>query len=76
MSDLFCTDTHEWDDENDPMTYCNDCGLSPAQADEVAKLQDTANLWQCMQEAGIDNVEAYSFGYQLYYEQYPEKEGL
>jgi len=41
---------------------------------EIKVLEDTANLWQCMKEAGIDNAEAYSYGYCLYAERYPKKD--
>ena len=41
---------------------------------EVAKLEDAANKLQCLQEAGIDNVEAYSQGMRIYYERYPEQD--
>ena len=41
---------------------------------EVAKLEDDANILQCLKEAGIDNVEAYSQGMMLYYDRYPEKD--
>ena len=42
--------------------------------DKIEKLQDDANILQCLREAGIDNVEAYSQGMMLYYERYPEKD--
>ena len=41
---------------------------------KVEKLQDDSNILQCLNEAGIDNVEAHSIGIQLYYERYPEKD--
>ncbi len=41
---------------------------------KIESMQDDVNLWQCMKEAGIDNVEAYSQGYHIYYERYPEKD--
>ena len=41
---------------------------------EILKLEDDANKLQCLEEAGIDNVEAYSQGMQIYYGRYPEKE--
>ena len=36
----------------------------------ILPLQEAANKLQCLAEAGIDNVEAYSIGMQLYYERY------
>ena len=42
--------------------------------EKVESRQDDVNLWQCMKEAGIDNVEVYSHGYDIYYERYPEKD--
>lgn len=36
----------------------------------ILPLQEDANKLQCLDEAGIDNVEAYSIGMQLYYERY------
>ena len=43
-------------------------------ARKVVKLEDAANKLQALEDAGIDNVEAYSQGMQLYYERYPEKD--
>jgi hypothetical protein len=40
----------------------------------MEKLQDDSNILQCLREAGIDNVEAYSQGMQIYFERYPEKD--
>ena len=41
----------------------------------ILELETSANKLQCLQEAGIDNVEAYSIGMQLYYKRYePEEE--
>jgi len=38
------------------------------------KLKDRSNILSCLEEAGIDNVEAYSQGMHLYFERYPEKD--
>ncbi|MCK4817790.1 hypothetical protein KA005_18615 [bacterium] len=40
------------------------------------RLVDRSNKLQCLEEAGIDNVEAYSQGMMLYYERYPEKDDV
>ena len=42
--------------------------------DKFKQVQDDANILQCLKEAGIDNVEAYSIGMNIYYERYPEKD--
>ena len=42
--------------------------------DRIGELEDRSNILQCLEEAGIDNVEAYSQGMMLYYERYPEKD--
>jgi len=38
------------------------------------RLADRSNMLQCLEEAGIDNVEAYSQGMMIYYARYPEKD--
>jgi hypothetical protein len=38
------------------------------------RLVDRSNMLQCLEEAGIDNVEAYSQGMMIYYARYPEKD--
>ena len=40
----------------------------------VEKLEDRSNKLQCLEEAGIDNTEAYSQGMSIYYDRYPEKD--
>ena len=41
----------------------------------ILPLQEAVNKLQCLDEAGIDNVEVYSIGMQLYYERYePEND--
>jgi hypothetical protein len=40
------------------------------------RLVDRSNMLQCLEEAGIDNVEAYSQGMMIYYARYPEKDDV
>lgn len=42
--------------------------------EHILPLQEDANKLQCLNEAGIDNVEAYSIGMQLYYERYESED--
>jgi hypothetical protein len=44
--------------------------------EKVESMQDDVNLWECMKQAGIDNAVAYEHGYQIYFEQYPEKDDI
>ena len=37
-------------------------------------LEDKANKLQCLEEAGIDNTEAFEQGMIIYYKRYPEKD--
>ena len=39
---------------------------------QVRKMEKTAALWQGMEQAGIDNAEAYSYGYDIFLKSYPE----
>lgn len=37
---------------------------------KMTEFERDSNILQCLNEAGIDNVEAYSIGMQLYYERH------
>lgn len=40
---------------------------------KLTELERDSRVLQCLNEAGINNVEAYSIGMQLYYERYKDE---